>query len=422
VAYSSSKSGSKVYAESAYDSHPSSRLDYDYKTESAYDSHPSSRLDYDYKTESRASSTPKDVSHTSDVKSKPSKGKPRSPSPEDVYHSSDVKSKPSKGKSRSLSPQDPVPVYISDLPLDIDDDYQLAKHLRHRVEKTLRIELSDIKCYAKLGVGIMYVADNQTKVYLIDEVAALAWDPKDTKTMISFVKTLNLVSYIVLERPKEKTDLVLPTAEEISRRWADINHGQKPHTCEQLNTQFPNIYRLVSTSLDQLISSLRHEDFKVKNYFAQIYFCADCSFFEDVPRSITQDQLHNAVANAIKQPHISPSSLYVQLNKQASAACIIAANAARKWATISYVSINGKSISKKDKLACRLLIHPIPNEVSLQAITQHPDFDGKAALIKRSEDSLILDILDKNIFDDCIKRGALCVGGKYRLNMDAFTT
>ena len=333
-----------------------------------------------------------------------------------------MKSKGSKEKPRPSAPQDPVPVYISDLPLDIDDEHQLAKHIRHRVDKSLHINPSDVMCYPKLGVAVMYVADDETKQHLIEDVAALAWDPKDTKTSISFVEKVDLVSYIVVDMPTEKAISALPTADEISRRWTEINKGHIPRACEQLNIQFPNIYRLVSTSLDQLINSLDHPDLKVKNQFAQIYFCADCSFFEDLPRSITKDQLEDAVLDAIRQPHLPHSSLHVQVNKQTGTACVIAANAARKWATVTYLSINGKTISKKDKLAYRLIIHPVSKTVSLQSIVQHPDFRGKATIYKQSGESVVLDISDKDVFDDCVAREVLRLGDKQRLSVAAFTT
>ena len=305
------------------------------------------------------------------------------------------------------------------MPTDIDD-YRLAKHLRTRIEETVDIRLNDVKCYAKLGVGVVYVNENKAKDRLVGKVGSLAWDPKGGKIMVSFVETLNLVSYIVVEMSKEKADSDLPTPDEVSRQWADLNRGQRPRSCDQIDLQFPNIYRLVSTSLDQLVSSLDHPDFRTKHHFAQIFFCADCSFFEEVPQSITQDQLERAVLDVINQSHVPSTSLYVQLNNQTKNACIIAANAARKWTTISHVSINGKTIRKTDKLACRLLIRAVSNEITLKSILEHKDFQGKATLFKHSGDTVIVDVSDKEIYDDLMRRKVLRVSDKHRLHVDAF--
>jgi hypothetical protein len=339
-----------------------------------------------------------------------------------AHHHLDPKSQSSTIPVASLPPQRPVVVYISDLPPDMQDDTQLEGVIRHRVEKTLKIKIIDVKCYSKLSVGVMRVSENQTKDDLVNTLGKLALNPKDGNNFISFVETLELVSYIVLDVPKEKKDLVLPSAEEVSRRWEELYKGEKPLACEQLNIQFPNIYRIVSTSLDELLRNMHLQDFSIKSQFARIYFCADCSFLEDLPPSITQDQLETAIANAIKQTNIPSSSLYIQLNKQAHNACIIAVDIARKWSTISFLYLENKPISKKDNLTCRLRIHPVPEGLAISAIIRHADFAGKIITHKHSGKNLILEISDKNIFDECIKRGALRIDGKQLFHVDAFTT
>jgi hypothetical protein len=350
-------------------------------------------------------------------------------SPSSEYaHSSDAKSKLSKEKTEpptSSSPPMPVqyriPVYISNLPSDTDDDYQLASDIRKRVEKVLKIQAGGIKCYSKLGVGVMYVSNDEIKEHLINDIEDLTLYLKEEKNTISFVERLELVSYIVLDISREKTDPVLPTADEISRRWVDLYKGEKPLDCSQLNIQFPNIYRLVSTSLDQLVSNFDHQDFKIKTYFAHIYFCADCSFLEDLPRSTTYDQLQSAIANALKQPHIASSSLHIQFNKQVGNACIIAADTARKWSTMSYLYVGDKPISKTQTLTCRLVVHPIPPTILPNTIISHSGFAGKAKIYKQSGESLILEITDKNVFDECIKLGALRLPNKQMLSMDVYS-
>ncbi|CAF3876655.1 unnamed protein product [Rotaria sp. Silwood1] len=221
---------------------------------------------------------------------------------------------------------------------------------------------------------------------------------------------------------KEEKDLVLPTVEEISRRWMELHKGEKPLVCDQLNIQFPNIYRIVSASLDELLNKIDHKDFNIKNQFGRIFLCADCSFFEDLTRSITQEQLQAAIINASKLSHISSSSLYIQINKQTRNACILATDTARKWSQISYIFLDGKPISKKNNLTCHLLIHPVPQTFSIQTIINHQKLAGKIINHKHSGENLILEILDKNIFDDCIKHGALRIGDKSLFYMEAYIT
>ncbi|CAF2666541.1 unnamed protein product [Rotaria sp. Silwood2] len=343
----------------------------------------------------------------------------------EAVSTTNIKLKPVKDKaesstsSTSLHQQRQVPVYISDLPLDIEDDNQLASLIRHRVETALNIEISAIKCYSKLGIGVMHVS-NQIKDHLINHVVKLFLHPKKGDNTISFVDALELVSYIVINMEKEENDLVLPTPEEITRRWMELHKGGKPLACDQLNIQFPNIYRLVSASLDELLSNNHHQDFKIKSQIGQIYFCADCSFLEDVPRSTTQEQLQAAIAIASKLSHISSSSLYIQINKQTGNACILATGTARKWSQISYIYLDGKPISKKDNLTCLLLISPVPQTFSIQTIINHQILAGKVIGHKHSGENLILEISDKNVFDDCVKHGDLRVGDKSMFHMEVY--
>ena len=329
--------------------------------------------------------------------------------------------KHSKGKGHAGSSGNPLPVYISDFPLNINDDNQLENHIRRRVEKTALTELTEIRCYPKLGVGVMYVKDKRARDHLLDELGTLAWDPKEGKTMIKFDEEPNLISYLVFDTPNDKADCEYPTSKEISQQWETINHGERLRSCEQLNMYFPNIYRLVSTSLDQLINSLNHRDIRVKKHLGQIYCCADCSFFEDLHKSITTTEIERAIANAIKEPSLSSSSLYVQLNKQSRIACVIAANEARKWATMTHISIDGKSIVKCDELTFRVHVHPVPKSISSHDIIQHPDFDGKATVFKQSGENLILNISDKHVFDQCIRQGAIRLDKKNVLHINVYS-
>ena len=145
-------------------------------------------------------------------------------------------------------------VYIPDLPSDMVDNLQLQQVIRRRIEDILDIELHSVKCYSKLGLGVIQVVDSQFRDRLI-KMGKLALDPKDTKYFITFTDNIELVSYLVLDVPEELKDVTLPSTKDIARRWTDLHNGDEPSTCDALNAQFPNIYRIVSTSLDKLINA-----------------------------------------------------------------------------------------------------------------------------------------------------------------------
>ncbi|CAF4481383.1 unnamed protein product [Rotaria socialis] len=216
----------------------------------------------------------------------------------------------------------------------------------------------------------------------------------------------------------EDNPVVLPTAEEISRRWLEIHRKEKALACNQLNIQFPNMYRLVSTSLDEILVNNFNQDYKMKEHFARIYFCADCNFLEDLPRSVTQHQWQTALINTTKLSHLPSTSLYIQINKQTNNKCILVADKARKWSTVDHLNFDGKLITKKGNLTCRLLIYRVPQTFSIQTIMKHQRFGGKITNYKRNADNVILEISDMNIFDDCVKHKALRIDGKLMFHME----
>ena len=311
-----------------------------------------------------------------------------------------------------------ISVYITDLPLDKEDDHQLTNLVRRRLESILKGELSHIKCYSKLGIGIVHVSNNQQKNYLISDLGRVPLESKG-KDMMLFTDTLQLVSYVVVNVTEGKSNLTLPTPDEICRRWMELHKGKKPLACEQLHVQFPNIYRIVSTSVDELLKSIRDPHLVIKDQSAQIYASASCSFLTDLPHSITTAQLKASIINAIKTLNIPSSFIYIQINKQHSSACVLTTDSARKWTTIDHLYLDGKSISRKDNLTCHLVIYPVPPTLPIETIVNHPNFGGKVISYKRSAEKLILELSDKNIYDDCVIRGDLRVNNEHRLHVEA---
>ena len=282
-------------------------------------------------------------------------------------------------------------VYISDLPLIAIKNSELEEEIRRLIENLWRIKLIDVKCYLNFGIGLIHVANKKEKDYLVNEVGAMALDAKRT-SKISFINTLEMVSYIVLDVKHDNNDTHLPTAVELSHRWSQLYGGERLHRCSQLNIQFANIYRVVSTSFEQLVNNRQHQDFSINGRFARVYFYANCSFLEDLPQSLSEDQLRQAVGTSIGRSNLPSSSLYVRLNKRWCNACILATDTARPFSAQTYLTINGKPYSKKDNLSCRLSVHPIPSSFAIQRVINHSMFAGKVVNHKQSREYLIVEL------------------------------
>ncbi|CAF2997095.1 unnamed protein product [Rotaria sp. Silwood2] len=131
----------------------------------------------------------------------------------------------------------------------------------------------------------------------------------------------------------KKNDINLPKPDEIVNRCIKIYNVEDPRSCDQTNVQLPNIYRVVSTSFDDVHVVMSNQDFLINRLVAHVYIDADCSYFEDLPKSTTKEQLKEAVCNSIRMKNISSLSLHIELNKQTNNTYIIATDQARIWAT-----------------------------------------------------------------------------------------
>ncbi|CAF3858744.1 unnamed protein product, partial [Rotaria sp. Silwood1] len=325
-----------------------------------------------------------------------------------------------KEQKQSSSTESNIIVYITDLPANIDNDDNLAKLIQNHLENIHKITPISIKCYSELAAGFIYVGDNQTKTCLIDKIKRMVLDSTGDTSIISFNDTLELISYIVIDKTNEKKDVNLPESHEILNRWIDLYHGEKPRSCEQISAQFPNIYRLISTSLDDLLNVMSNRDFLINNLIARVYVGANCSYFEDLPRSTNKEQLERTICISIGITNVESLSLHIELNKQTRNACIIAAGIARKWATKDFLYVNGKPIPIKVNLAFRLLLHPISKLYKDDEILSQKIFRGQAKILERCGDKITLEISSKTIFDECLKFGVLRIGTDSVLKLENY--
>ncbi|CAF3385942.1 unnamed protein product, partial [Rotaria sp. Silwood2] len=205
----------------------------------------------------------------------------------------------------------------------------------------------------------------------------------------------------------KKNDINLPKPDEIVNRCIKIYNVEDPRSCDQTNVQLPNIYRVVSTSFDDVHVVMSNQDFLINRLVAHVYIDADCSYFEDLPKSTTKEQLKEAVCNSIRMKNISSLSLHIELNKQTNNTYIIATDQARIWAT---------------KIFLYLVLHPILDIHNNDDILKETIFDGKATIIDQRRKNLVLEISNKKIYDFCLAVGVLSIKDKARLKMEMYTS
>ena len=325
--------------------------------------------------------------------------------------------KPTKKKEKppSLSAKKSIPVYITitGLPSDYDDDdKKIEDHIRQRIKNGHRIDVIKVKYYSQLGVGVVYVQSDDDKEQLINEVVRMIWKPKQDQCFVSFESTAEFASYLVFDVSDDKNDDNLPTADDVKRQWMKVYKTDKPRDCTQLNSQFPNIYHIVTTSLEELAVNIDKQDIMIKGYDVKVYFCGSCSFFEDIPSSVTSKQLISIITKAIQPAEFSSTSFHVQLNPKTSTACVIATDAVRQWSSLSFILLNNKSFSKKNSLSCRLIVQSVPSDISIEKLLKNSIFRGKAKKLRQINDTLILEISDEDVYDDCINCGVVRIDGK----------
>ena len=238
--------------------------------------------------------------------------------------------------------------------------------------------------------------------------------------MISFTDTLELISYIVFDVIKEQNNMNFPQAEQIMKHWEKLCKKEGSCSCEAVNIQFPNIYRIISTSLDDLLYVMNNSICSIENHTAQLYVCSYCSYFEDLPKVINENDLCEALCRAIDIVNKPISPFYIQLNRKANNACIIANNEGRRWATEKWIYLGDKPIPKKESLISRLLIRFDPSVHTIDEIIHHKIFSETIKSYQQRGYSLILDISDKKTLDDCVRIGVLRTGDKPPMLMTVY--
>ncbi|CAF2073093.1 unnamed protein product, partial [Rotaria magnacalcarata] len=200
--------------------------------------------------------------------------------------------------------------WIPDLPADINAA-ELERMIDLRLNSNRHIKVNKVTYHSSIGIGIVYVSNTTEKDALLNTVRSTV--PFQHRNRHFF------------DQKKKQTEIAV----EIARRWAQLSKPSQLPACEHISVLFPNIFKITSRSLDELLAIRTLYIFKVNEQFANVYLRADCSFVEDLPDNITTTQITTVINTHIGgQYQYDQQTLYVQYNKEASSAIILAANAA----------------------------------------------------------------------------------------------
>ncbi|CAF2051412.1 unnamed protein product [Rotaria magnacalcarata] len=156
-------------------------------------------------------------------------------------------------------------VYVPDLPINIPEN-GFEEMLRFRIEITVRVKMSDVKCYVNLGIAVIRLMNEDDKKNLVTTVQSIVFDTK-LNSNISFVADINLDCYIVLDQKVSKGH----SANEVAGRYMQVYKTLNRRTCQLVSTQFSNIFRIILNTFDELIQIAKAPDFKIANIFAVVY-------------------------------------------------------------------------------------------------------------------------------------------------------
>ena len=293
-------------------------------------------------------------------------------------------------------------VYIPDLPVSILGN-DADEFVWDRIEANQRMSLEDVKCYIKLGIGVVRVNNQEDQNQLVSNVVSMVLDPK-RNINISFVRELELQTYIVLD-PKISQ---IPSDEEVARHLMQVYQlSCTAPTCKCISSQFPNIFRIRLKKLEDLGKLADAPDFRIENRFAIVYPYADCSFFEDLPVCVDNDEVKSAIATQIGESQLATSSFHIQVNKITGNAVVIASRSFKKWITEGHLAINAQNISKKAKLAYRVIVSPVSRTFNVNHIFRHRLFDDRVISHKLIDENLIVEVDSFDHFKECVDMGAL---------------
>ena len=304
-------------------------------------------------------------------------------------------------------------VYVPELPADIEGN-ALEEKIQTRIE-SVRVKVEDVKCYLQLGVAVVKLINEEDKKYLVKDVESLVLQ-KELGINISLVDDIELDSFIVIDRTLKK----MPSTDEVAQNLAQAYGTSKVRLCEIVSDQFRNVFRIFFKKFDELIHVTNKPDFSIAGVRATVYPRADCNFLEDLPQSTNEEKIRSALAKQISEAQLAITSFYVQHNSQTGTAVVIARKSIKKWSKAGFLTIEGRDISKKSKLAYRVLVSPIAEGFNMEKLFRKKLFANRVASHKLIGDKLIIEFDELNHFNECVENGAVNLDGQL-LKVEAYT-
>ncbi|CAF0871018.1 unnamed protein product [Didymodactylos carnosus] len=292
-----------------------------------------------------------------------------------------------------------------------DDEYCSICNKGIRPNSGHQIIVSGVKCNTKIGIGTIHLKNGQDKHNLLNKIRTTHLCSGEATTIVRFVNEIELSSYLVLDNQQQQ----LPTTTEISRRWVEVlnNQNNKQPIFQILSKQFPNIIRVTSYSIEELLIAMNIGVFQIQGQIATIYANCNCSYFEDLKaQNINSDMLFCCIAtqlNMSEQERMQnateckqkasdlyimlqeqrssidtnlkqlKSSFYTQINSESNMAIILASYqepSIQKWVRINHINVLGHLARKVEQLSLRLVVKPIPKEMTMRTLTSQSIFNN----------------------------------------------
>ncbi|CAF3934269.1 unnamed protein product [Rotaria sordida] len=222
----------------------------------------------------------------------------------------------------------------------------------------------------------------------------------------------------------------------IAQRWMEVFQSNCSPNFEVLSMQFSNIIKVTIFSIKEAQAALQQRIISINDEFiGKIFLRADCSYLEEIPRSkpkitserlfcyiVTQLEMSDRLrtdrnycqekADALFQQLSSlppemkrlKSLFHIQYNEESSNAVIIASSTVYQWLAMKFVNIQNELIFKTANISCKLIIKPIPNDLSSAAIFSHTIFQNsvKQNNYKRIGENLVVEITDSDVYNKCL--------------------
>ena len=181
---------------------------------------------------------------------------------------------------------------------------------------------------------------------------------------------------------------------------------------KELCGQFSNIFRIVANVSDEIINIAPIEEIPIERQVATVYFNADCCFFGKLPRMFREDDLKYALRKHITEKKISEKSIYIQYNRAEAIAVVLTCGKARRMASICSMHFDEIVTMKKDKFIYRLKILSVPNNILISDLKNLPIFKSTVVKAMRIKDDVILELLNRFVYKDCLKQRFLHIDGQ----------